>query len=262
MKPVVAIYSTFLQRAYDQLIHDVVLQNLPVTFAIDRAGVVGADGATHIGAFDLAYLRCLPNTTVMAPPTRTSAGRCSSRPRPRHAGGRALSARIRSGRGIDPVMRALPIGKAQVRRTTSRRTQRIAILAFGSMVHPALAAAEELDATVVDMRFVKPIDVDPRDGRGTRSRRHRHGRGGRGRGRRGECVAEALAAQDMSMPLLHLGLPTCSSTTATRRSCSRRSVSTPGASRRASARASTHGQGSMGEARGLNRRASATILRQ
>jgi 1-deoxy-D-xylulose-5-phosphate synthase len=161
MKPVVAIYSTFLQRAYDQLIHDVVLQNLPVVFAIDRAGVVGADGATHIGAFDLAYLRCLPNTTVMAPSdenecrqmlfTATTLGTPAAVRYPRGTGPGAV---------IDPVMRALPIGKAVVRRTTSRRTQRVAILAFGSMVQPSLAAGEEIDATVVDMRFVKPIDVD------------------------------------------------------------------------------------------------------
>ena len=208
MKPVVAIYSTFLQRAYDQLIHDVVLQNLPVTFAIDRAGVVGADGATHIGAFDLAYLRCLPNTTVMAPSdenecrqmlfTATTLGTPAAVRYPRGSG---------PGAAIDPVMRALPIGKAQVRRTTSRRTQRIAILAFGSMVHPALAAAEELDATVVDMRFVKPLDVDlvmdvARD----------HGaivtvEEGVVAGGAGSAVAEALAAQDMTIPLLHLGLP-------------------------------------------------------
>jgi len=150
MKPVVAIYSTFLQRAYDQLIHDVVLQNLPVVFAIDRAGVVGADGATHIGAFDLAYLRCLPNTTVMAPSdenecrqmlfTATTLGTPAAVRYPRGTGPGAV---------IDPVMRALPIGKAVVRRTTLRRTQRVAILAFGSMVQPSLAAGGEIDATVV-----------------------------------------------------------------------------------------------------------------
>ena len=140
MKPVVAIYSTFLQRAYDQLIHDVALQNLPVVFAIDRAGIVGADGATHIGAFDLSYLRCLPNMTVMAPAdenecrqmlyTAFTLG---------HAGGGSLSARQRARRRDRRGDDALPVGKGEVRRTTSRRTNRIAILAFGSMLQPALA---------------------------------------------------------------------------------------------------------------------------
>ena len=208
MKPVVAIYSTFLQRAYDQLIHDVVLQNLPVVFAIDRAGVVGADGATHIGAFDLAYLRCLPNTTVMAPSdenecrqmlfTATTLGTPAAVRYPRGTGPGAV---------IDPVMRALPIGKAVVRRTTSRRTQRVAILAFGSMVQPSLAAGEEIDATVVDMRFVKPIDVDlvgrlvqDHDAIVTIEE-------GVVAGGAGSAVAEALAARDIVVPILHLGLP-------------------------------------------------------
>jgi len=208
MKPVVAIYSTFLQRGYDQLVHDVALQNLPVLFAIDRAGVVGADGATHIGAFDIAYLRCLPNTTVMAPSdenecrqmlfTATMLGTPAAVRYPRGAG---------PGAAIDPVMRALPIGKAQVRRTTSRRTQRVAVLAFGSMVHPALAAGEEIDATVVDMRFVKPLDVDlvmamARDHDAIVTVEEGVVAGGAG-----SAVAEALAAHDTAVPILHLGLP-------------------------------------------------------
>jgi 1-deoxy-D-xylulose-5-phosphate synthase len=208
MKPVVAIYSTFLQRAYDQLIHDVVLQNLPVVFAIDRAGVVGADGATHIGAFDLAYLRCLPNTTVMAPSdenecrqmlfTATTLGTPAAVRYPRGTG---------PGAAIDPVMRALPVGKGVVRRTTSRRTHRLAILAFGPTVQPSLAAGEELDATVVDMRFVKPLDVElvtrlanDHDAIVTVEE-------GVVAGGAGSAVAEALAAHDIVVPMLHLGLP-------------------------------------------------------
>jgi 1-deoxy-D-xylulose-5-phosphate synthase len=208
MRPVVAIYSTFLQRAYDQLIHDVVLQNLPVTFAIDRAGVVGADGATHIGAFDLAYLRCLPNTTVMTPSnenetrqslfTACTLGTPAAVRYPRGTG---------PGTPIEPAMRALPIGKGVVRRTSSRRSRRIALLAFGSMVQPSLAAAEELDATVADMRFVKPLDADlvlrmarEHDALVTVEE-------GVIAGGAGSAVAEALAAADVSMPILHLGLP-------------------------------------------------------
>src|SRR5450432_953820 len=162
MKPVVAIYSTFLQRAYDQLIHDVALQNLPVVFAIDRGGMVGADGPTHAGSFDLTYLRCLPNTTVMTPADEDEC-------RQMLYTGFSLDtpSAVRYPRGAGPgvvaqqKMRALPIGRGELRRETRRRTpQRIAILAFGSMLQPALQAAEELDATVANMRFVKPIDVD------------------------------------------------------------------------------------------------------
>ena len=159
MKPVVAIYSTFLQRAYDQLIHDVVLQNLPVVFAIDRGGLVGADGPTHHGSFDLTYLRCLPNTTVMAPADENECRRMlttafmldtpSAVRYPRGAG---------SGVTIERELKGLPIGKGEVRRDSKRH--KIAILAFGSMLHPALAAAEEIDATVANMRFVKPLDVE------------------------------------------------------------------------------------------------------
>src|SRR5690606_26681211 len=146
---------TFLQRAYDQLIHDVALQNLPVVFAIDRAGLVGADGATHAGAYDYAYLRTVPNMVVMAPAdenecrqmlyTATQCGAPAAVRYPRGSG---------PGAAINAAMTALPLGKGDVR----RRGRRIAFLAFGSMVTPALAAGEALDATVVNMRFVKPID--------------------------------------------------------------------------------------------------------
>jgi len=157
LRPVVAIYSTFLQRGYDQLIHDVAIQNLPVVFALDRGGVVGGDGQTHNGAFDYAYLRTLPNLTVMAPSDENECRQML------YTGFRLDSpSAVRYPRGsgpgvaIEPEMRALPIGKGEVR----REGKRIAFLAFGSMVKPALEAAASLDATVANMRFVKPLDVD------------------------------------------------------------------------------------------------------
>jgi 1-deoxy-D-xylulose-5-phosphate synthase len=157
MKPVVAIYSTFLQRAYDQLIHDVAIQNLPVLFAIDRAGLVGADGPTHAGAFDLSYLRCIPNMVVMAPSDENEC-RQMLYTAFQIDGPTAVRYPRGTGPGVVPeqIMAALPIGKGVVR----RRGGKIAILAFGSMVTPALKAAEALDATVADMRFVKPIDAE------------------------------------------------------------------------------------------------------
>jgi len=208
MRPVVAIYSTFLQRAYDQLIHDVVLQNLPVTFAIDRAGIVGADGATHIGAFDLCYLRCLPNTTVMTP---SDENECRQMLYTASTLGSPAAVRYPRGTGpgvaINPEMHALPVGRGEVRRTASRRTHRVALLAFGPMLQPALQAAEELDATVANMRFVKPLDADL-----IRKLAHEHDlvvtieenviAGGAGSG-----VAEELAAAGIAVPILHLGLP-------------------------------------------------------
>lgn len=153
--PVVAIYSTFLQRAYDQLLHDVALQNLPVVFALDRAGLVGADGATHAGIYDYAFLRCVPNMVVMAP-----ADENECRQMLYSAVQYRVPVAVRYPRGTGPgvaVQQAftqLPLGKAELR----RQGRRIAILAFGSMVTPAVAAGEALDATVVNMRFVKPVD--------------------------------------------------------------------------------------------------------
>jgi len=208
MKPVVAIYSTFLQRAYDQLIHDVALQNLPVVFAIDRAGIVGADGATHCGAFDLSYLRCIPNMAVMTP-----ADENECRQMLYTAFTLDSPAAVRYPRGTGPgvaleaVMTALPIGKGVVRRRSSRRTNRIAILAFGSMLQPALAAAEELDATVANMRFVKPLDVDlivtlasEHDALVTIEENVVAGGAG-------SAVAEALTAAGIVVSFLQLGLP-------------------------------------------------------
>jgi len=161
-KPVLAIYSTFLQRAYDQLIHDVQIQNLPIVFAIDRAGLVGADGATHNGSFDLTYLRCLPGMTVMTPSDENecrqmlfTAFRMDTPTAVRYPRGTG------PGAGILREMSALPVGKAEIRRRGGSSTsgaKKVAVLAFGSMVRPALEAAEEFDATVANMRFVKPID--------------------------------------------------------------------------------------------------------
>jgi len=161
-KPVVAIYSTFLQRAYDQLIHDVQIQNLPVLFAIDRAGLVGADGATHNGSFDLTYLRCLPNLTVMTPSDENECRQML------YTGFQMTTpAAVRYPRGTGPgadirkEMTALPIGRGEIRRMRKSYTdhsQRVAILAFGALLRPALEAAEVLDATVANMRFVKPLD--------------------------------------------------------------------------------------------------------
>lgn len=154
-KPVVAIYSTFLQRAYDQLIHDVALQNLPVMMAIDRAGLVGADGATHHGAFDLSYLLCLPNLVVMTPSDENEC-RQMLYTAYQHEGPAAVRYPRGSGPGVVPQakMQALPIGKAEIK----RQGKDIALLAFGSMVTPALEAGEKLGATVVNMRFAKPLD--------------------------------------------------------------------------------------------------------
>jgi 1-deoxy-D-xylulose-5-phosphate synthase len=156
LKPVVAIYSTFLQRAYDQLIHDVVVQKLPILFAIDRAGVVGADGPTHNGSYDISYMRCLPNMVVMTPADENE---CRQMLYTGFLLDQPASVRYPRGTGpgtkINREMTAIPVGKAELHRTGKG----IAILAFGVMLAPALACGEELDATVVNMRFVKPIDI-------------------------------------------------------------------------------------------------------
>ena len=204
LKPVLAIYSTFLQRGYDQLIHDIALQNLDVTFALDRAGLVGADGATHAGNYDLAYLRCIPNMVVMAPSDENECRQMLSTGY--HYPGPA-AIRYPRGAGIGAVIEKelsqLTIGKAELK----RQGKNIAILAFGSMVHPALKAAESLDATVVNMRFVKPIDnamiaeiANSHDAIVTIEEGCTMGGGG-------SAIAEALAAAGLSKPLLILGLP-------------------------------------------------------
>ena len=157
VKPVVAIYSTFLQRGYDQLVHDVALQNLPVLFAIDRAGIVGADGPTHAGAYDLSFLRCIPNMTIAAP---SDENECRLLLSTCYALNCPTAVRYPRGSGcgvkVNDALDTVPVGKGIIR----RQGKRIAVLAFGSMVTPALQAAETLDATVADMRFVKPLDKD------------------------------------------------------------------------------------------------------
>ena len=204
LKPVVAIYSTFLQRAYDQLIHDVALQNLDVLFAIDRAGLVGEDGPTHAGAFDLTYLRCVPNMLIMAPSDENEC-RQMLYTGYQHKGPAAV--RYPRGKGpgvaIDSTMQALPIGKGVVR----RRGHTIALLAFGSMVQPALAAAEALDATAVDMRFIKPLDEEL-----VRSLAQQHAlvvtiEENTVAGGAGSAINEYLLANDFRVPVLNLGLP-------------------------------------------------------
>ena len=209
MKPVVAIYSTFLQRAYDQLIHDVCIQNLPVVFALDRGGLVGSDGATHHGAFDLSYLRCLPNTMVMAASDENEC-RQMLYTAFKHDGPTA----VRYPRGVGPgvaieqTMNELPIGRGELRRSSNAASgRRVAILAFGSMVSPALAAAEQLDATVANMRFVKPLDDElvvklARTHDALVTIEENVVAGGAG-----SACLESLAAQRIEVPVLLLGLP-------------------------------------------------------
>ena len=209
MKPVVAIYSTFLQRAYDQLIHDVCIQNLPVVLALDRGGLVGSDGATHHGAFDLSYLRCLPNAMVMAASDENEC-RQMLYTAFMHDG----PAAVRYPRGVGPgveveqVMSELPVGRGELRRTSNAMSgRRVAILAFGSMVPPALAAAEHFDATVANMRFVKPLDAElvarlARTHDVLVTIEENVIAGGAG-----SACLESLAAQSIQVPMLQLGLP-------------------------------------------------------
>ncbi len=207
-KPVLAIYSTFLQRGYDQLIHDVALQNLPVVFAVDRAGVVGADGATHIGAFDLSFLRCVPNMTVMAP-----ADENECRQMLYTAVTLQGPAAVRYPRGTGPgvpviqQMTALPVGRADVRRECGRRHHRIAILSFGNLLQQALRAADVVDATVVNMRFVKPLDIELLERLADKHVGFVTIEENVVAGGAGSAVAEALAARGIRVPIHHLGLP-------------------------------------------------------
>jgi 1-deoxy-D-xylulose-5-phosphate synthase len=209
LKVVCAIYSTFLQRGYDQLIHDVALQNLPVTFALDRGGLVGADGATHHGAFDLSYLRCIPNLVVMAPSDENECARMLSTGI-QHGGPSAVRYPRGSGPGasVDADPRPLTIGKGRIlREALGRRRPRVALLAFGCMVSPALEVAEILDAVVADMRFVKPLDIElildlaqENDLLVTLEDNARLGGAG-------SAVNELLAAHHQQVPVLNLGLP-------------------------------------------------------
>ena len=204
MKPVVAIYSTFLQRAYDQLIHDVAIQNLPVVFALDRAGIVGADGATHCGAFDIAYLRCIPNMSVLAPADENECRQALTAAfRHDHPSAVRYPRGAGAGVAVERSLSELPWGRGEVR----RRGQRIAILAFGTLLYPALEAAGKLDATVANMRFVKPLDsalvVEL-------ARTHEAivtVEEGCVLGGAGTAVLEALQAAGLDTPVLQLGLP-------------------------------------------------------
>ena len=203
-KPVVAIYSTFLQRGYDQLIHDVALQNLDVLFAIDRGGVVGPDGATHAGSFDLSFLRCIPNMVVMAPADEAECRKMLSTGF-RYAGPAAVRYPRGSGPGtaLDASLDVMPIGKAELR----RRGRGIALLAFGALLPAASSLGEELGLTVVNMRFVKPLDRElilelARSHDGFVTLEDNTVQGGAG-----SAVAELLNAENIPLPILHLGLP-------------------------------------------------------
>jgi len=204
LHPVVAIYSTFLQRGYDQLIHDVALQDLPVTFAIDRAGLVGPDGPTHAGSFDLAYLRCIPNLVVMAPADEDECRRMLTTAQ-RHPGPAAVRYPRGTGPGV-PVsgeLEPLPMGRGEIR----RQGHEVAILSFGSLLDRALAAAEALGATVANMRFVKPLDTELLQQLLAGHRLWVTLEDNALAGGAGSAVAEWLADQGQAMPLLRLGLP-------------------------------------------------------
>jgi 1-deoxy-D-xylulose-5-phosphate synthase len=209
MKPVVAIYSTFLQRAYDQLIHDVALQNLPVVFALDRGGLVGADGATHHGAFDLSYLRCIPNLVVMTPADENE---CRQMLTTALACGAPAAVRYPRGSGpgvpIEQELKGLAVGRGEIRRQGKAPAgQRLALLAFGSMLTPALAVAEQFDATVANMRFVKPLDIAlllqlARTHDAIVTLEENAVMGGAG-----SAVIEALLEAQLALPVLQIGLP-------------------------------------------------------
>ncbi len=204
LKPVVAIYSTFLQRAYDQLIHDVALQNLPVVFALDRAGLVGADGATHAGAYDIAYLRCIPNMSVACPADEAECRQLLSTAFEQN---HPVAVRYPRGAGAGVAQPAglegLPFGRGEVR----RQGHGVAILAFGTLLQPALAAGEALGASVANMRWVKPLDLEL-----LRELAQSHGalvtvEEGCIQGGAGAAVLEALQAEGLIVPVLQLGLP-------------------------------------------------------
>jgi 1-deoxy-D-xylulose-5-phosphate synthase len=204
VKPVVAIYSTFLQRAYDQLIHDVALQNLPVVFALDRAGLVGADGATHAGAYDIAFIRCIPNMALACPADERE---CRQLLSTAYAQNHPVAVRYPrgSGAGVAPLpgLEGLPYGKGEVRRSG----QRIVILAFGTLLYPALQAAEALNATVVNMRWVKPLDTELLLQLAATHEAVVTLEEGCIQGGAGSAVCEALSAAGLCLPVLQLGLP-------------------------------------------------------
>ena len=205
LKPIVAIYSTFLQRAYDQLIHDVALQNLPVVFALDRAGLVGSDGATHQGSYDISFLRCIPNMTIMAPAdenecrqmlyTATTLSGPSAVRYPRGTG---------PGVALVEEMTALPVGRAQMRR---EGRSGLAILVFGTLLDPAQKIAERIDATLVNMRFIKPMDEDLVISLAERHRAIITIEENATIGGAGSAVGELLASEGLLIPILQLGIP-------------------------------------------------------
>jgi len=204
LKPVVAIYSTFLQRGYDQLIHDVALQNLPVVFALDRAGLVGADGATHAGAYDIAYLRCIPNVSVACPADERECRQLLSTAFEQN---HPVAVRYPRGAGAgvatEAGLQGLPYSKGEVRRPGKG----IAILAFGTLLYPALEAAEQLGATVVNMRWVKPLDTELLLKVAAGHEALVTVEEGAVMGGAGSAVSEALQAAGVLKPLLQLGLP-------------------------------------------------------
>ena len=204
LKPVVAIYSTFLQRGYDQLIHDVALQNLPVVFALDRAGLVGADGPTHAGAYDIAYLRCIPNCSLLTP---SDENECRQALTTAFRRDHPVAVRYPRGTGVgaavETTLTEWPWGQGVVR----RHGQRLAVLAFGTLLHPALQAAEKVGCTVADMRFAKPLDEAlvlelARSHEALITVEEGCVMGGAG-----SAVLECLAAAGLALPVLQLGLP-------------------------------------------------------
>jgi 1-deoxy-D-xylulose-5-phosphate synthase len=204
LKPVVAIYSTFLQRGYDQLIHDVAIQNLPVVFALDRAGLVGADGPTHAGAYDIPFLRCIPNISLACPADENE---CRQLLSTAYAQTTPVAVRYPRGSGagvtVTCTLDSLPYGKGEIRRSGKR----VAFLVFGTLLQAVLVAAENLDATVVNMRWVKPLDVDLLRQVAASHQALVTVEEGAVMGGAGSAVLEALATQGLALPVLQLGLP-------------------------------------------------------
>ncbi|RYG88358.1 1-deoxy-D-xylulose-5-phosphate synthase [bacterium] len=205
LKPVVAIYSTFLQRGYDQLVHDVALQDLPVVFAVDRAGLVGGDGATHQGSYDLTFLRCIPNLVIMAP---SDENECRQMLYTGTTLAHPSVVRYPRGRGcgatIVPEMTALPVGRGLVRR---EGRSGLALICFGTLLHSVLDTAEALDATVVDMRFVKPLDEELLTRIALKHRALVTVEENAIAGGAGSAVGEALDAAQIAIPRLAIGIP-------------------------------------------------------
>ena len=204
VKPVVAIYSTFLQRAYDQLVHDVALQNLPVVFALDRAGIVGADGATHAGAYDIPFVRCIPNMAIACPADEAECYRLLTTA---YEQNHPVAVRYPRGAGVGTQLpgrpESLPYGKGEIR----RRGKGVAILAFGTLLYPALQAGEALNATVVNMRWAKPLDLDLLYKVASEHDAIVTVEEGAIAGGAGSAVLEALQANGKVLPMLNLGLP-------------------------------------------------------